>query len=556
MEKLEELKKQGEAAAWLQPEGLKTLEKGYLLPGETPKGLYKRVAFAAAQHLPPEMQQEYERKFFELMWNNWLCLSTPIASNMGSERGLPISCFGSYVDDDLYEIFRTNTEIAMLSKHGGGTSSFLGDVRHRGASIANGGVCAGTTSWVRIFKQTVAEVRQASAGRRGQHAVNLPIEHPDYEEFIDLRKHEDGIHLAACIDQKFLDKCKNGDKEAMRLWAKTLKARMETGEPYMVFTDKINAQNPQVYKDLGLSVKATNLCSEITLHSDVNHSFVCCLSSMNAFRFDEWKNTDAVFTATVFLDCVMEEFLQKASKLSGFERTVNFAKKSRALGLGVLGYHSYLQENMIPFNSFGAKNFNALLFKHIHDESHKASRWMGQNLGEPEWLIGTGHRNSHTTAIAPTTSNAIISGSLSQCIEPITGATWLQKTAKGTFIRRNQHFEKLLKQLGKDTEDVWSSISKNDGSVSHLEFLTPEQKEVFKGAFEIDQREIIFQANQRQKWLDQSQSLNLFFSHDEEPSYIHEVHKIAAESQFIKTLYYVRSESSLTADRQECQACE
>jgi ribonucleoside-diphosphate reductase alpha chain len=557
MQNLEDLKKAGEAAEWLQLEGLKTLENGYLLPGETPRQMYVRVAKSAAGYLPEDIRAEYEKKFFDIIWNNWLCLATPIASNMGTKKGLPISCFGSAVKDDLFGIFETNTEIAMLSKFGGGTSSFMGNVRGRGAEISNGGRSAGTSGWTKVFKTTVEVVKQASAGRRGQHAVNLPIEHPDVEEFIDLRKHQDGIHLAVCISNEFIERCKSGDEQARKLRAKVLKARMETGEPYMIFVDKINAQNPQCYTDRGLTVKSSNLCSEIALHCDEDHTFVCCLSSMNAYRWDEWKDTDAVFTATVFLDCVMEEFVQKAESIPGFEKAVRFAKKSRALGLGVLGYHSYLQDNMIPFNSLQARVFNAALFKHIAENSHAASKWMAELLGEPEWCAGSGFRNTHTTAVAPTTSNAIISGSLSQGIEPIAAATWTQKTAKGTFIRKNIHFSDFLDRIGMNKPEVWESVSANSGSVAHLEFLTQEQKEVFKSAYEIDQKEIVFQANQRQKWIDQAQSLNLFFSSDEDPQYIHEVHWMAETSQYIKTLYYVRSESSLKAERQdECLSCQ
>jgi ribonucleoside-diphosphate reductase alpha chain len=277
---------------------------------------------------------------------------------------------------------------------------------------------------------------------------------------------------------------------------------------------------------------------------------------MNAFRWKEWKNTDAVFYATVFLDCVMEEFIQKASTIPGLGKAVRFAEASRALGLGVLGYHSYLQDNMLAFNSLGARLFNADLFRHIEKESVRASQWMAVELGEPEWCVGYGVRNTHTTAIAPTTSNAIISGSLSQGIEPIVANAFTQKTSKGTFIRKNTHLEKFLETKGLNTEETWASISANQGSVQHLEFLSEDEKEVFKTAYEIEQKEIIFQANQRQRWLSQSQSLNLFFGQDEDPQYIHEVHKEAAQSPYIKTLYYVRSESSLRAERQGCLACE
>lgn len=553
--KLKELKSSFQAPEWLTEEGFITLTKGYLLPGETPKDMYRRVAKAAASYLPSD-HQKWEDDFFNIIWNNWLCLSTPVASNFGTKRGLPISCFGSYVDDSIFSIFEKNLEVAVLSKHGGGTSSFLGDVRGRGAEITGGGSSNGTTSWVEVLKTTVNQVSQNGI-RRGQHATYIPIEHNDFDEFVDIRKHLDGIHLGVCVSDLFLEKCSQGDTESLRRWFKLLKARMETGEPYILFTDKVNKQNPEMYKKQNLSVKASNLCSEITLHSDSDHSFVCCLSSMNLSKWDEWKDTNAVFLATVFLDCVMEEFIKKAEKIKGIESAVNFAKKSRALGLGVLGYHTYLQKNMIPFDGLQARIFNHSWSKFIKMEAQKASEWMSSELGEPEWCRGSGMRNTHLLAIAPTTSNAIISGGVSQGIEPIVANAYVQKTAKGTFIRKNPTLEQYLEFHNLNNNEIWEKIIDNNGSISDLPELSEEVKEVFKTAYEINQKEIIFQANQRQKYICQSQSLNLFFAADESPEWIHKIHKEAALAPNIKSLYYVRSMAGIKAEKAEaCKSCE
>lgn len=552
---LEELKSKKLAPQWLQIEGYKTLTKGYLLENETPVDMYRRVARAAASYMKSN-KEEWEEKFFQLIWKNWLCLATPVASNLGTTRALPISCFAFDVEDSIDGIFTKVKETALLSKHGGGTGSHMSNVRPRGAGINGGGFSNGVVSWIQNFRAAVNTVSQNGI-RRGQQAVFLDVEHPDVEEFIDVRKHMDGIHLGVNVSEAFLGKCRAGEEKAIKIWKKILKARMENGEPYIIFIDKVNEANPQSYKDLGLEVKGSNLCTEIFLHTDPDHTFVCCLSSLNLARWDEWKNTETVFEATVFLDCVMEEFIQKARKITGFEPSVRFAEKSRALGLGVLGYHTYLQENMLAFESLGARLFNNIWSKHLKVESERASRWLAQELGEPEWCKGTGLRNTHRLAIAPTTSNALISGNLSQGIEPIVANTFTQKTAKGTFTRTNPTLLKLLDSIGKNIPEVLEQIDNDRGSVRNLNFLSDEQKEVFKTAFEINQREILFQANQRQRNLCQGQSLNLFFSADEEEQYIHEIHKEAAEMQFIKALYYVRSQSGIVAEKtNECKVCE
>lgn len=554
-EQLSILKAEGKAPAWLSIEGFKTLSEGYLMPSETPVDMYRRVANAAASYLP-EDQEAWAEKFYQLIFKNWLCLATPIASNMGTKRALPISCFAFDVPDSIDGIFSKVKETALLSKYGGGTGAHMSGVRPRGAPIKGGGASNGVVSWLQNFKAAVNTVSQNGI-RRGQQAVYLDIEHPDVEEFIDVRKHMDGIHLGVNISQAFLDKCNAGDARSLALWFKILKTRMESGEPYMLFIDKVNAQNPEMYSRLGLKVKGSNLCIEVMLHTDPDHTFVCCLSSMNLARWLEWKSTDAVFEATVFLDCVMQEFIEMAKAIPGFEPAYNFAIKSRALGLGVLGYHTYLQEHNHPFESFASRMFNSDWSRHLQKESLRASQWLAAKLGEPEWCIGTGLRNTHRLAVAPTTSNAIISGNLSQGIEPMVANTFVQKTAKGTFIRTNPTLQKLLVAMGKDTPDVFDQIDEDRGSVRNLDFLSEAQKAVFKTAFEINQREILFQANQRQQNICQGQSLNLFFSETEDPVYIHEIHKEAAEYEFIKALYYVRSRSGIVAEKtKECSVCQ
>lgn len=553
--KLEESIASGRSPSWMSAEGYATLTKGYMLPGEEPVDMYRRVAKAAASYMKTEKDQ-WESRFFELMWKNWICLASPVATNMGANRGLPISCYAFDVEDSIYGIFTKVRETALLSKYGGGTGAHMSSVRGRGSAINGGGNSNGVVSWIEDFKAAVNTVSQNGL-RRGQQAVYLDIEHPDVEEFIDVRKHEDGINLGVNISKAFLDKCAAGDAASISLWKKLLKARMETGEPYLIFIDKVNQQNPAMYEEHGLKVRGSNLCSEIFLHTDPEHTFVCCLSSMNLARWDEWKDTDAVFVATVFLDCVMEEFIQKAEKIKGFEPAVNFAKKSRALGLGVLGYHTYLQQNSIPFVSLQARMFNAQWARKLQKESLAASQWLASEVGEPEWCAGHGVRNTHRTAVAPTTTNSIISGSLSQGIEPIVSNVYTQKTAKGSFFRFNPTLLSLLREKGMDTEEVFSKIEEDRGSVRGLDFLTDHEKDVFKTAYEINQREILFQADQRQKYICQGQSLNLFFAEDEDPQYIHEIHKEAAEYSYLKALYYVRSRSGIVAEKTaECVVCE
>lgn len=562
---LEELKKQNEAPEWMGHESYATLSKGYLLPNETPRQMYKRVSNAAAKYYK-NSDENWEQKFFDAMWNNWLGLSSPVCSNMGTDRGLPISCNSIHVDDSIDSIFDKNHELAILSKNGAGVGIYLGDIRGRGAPIKGNGFSEGIIPWAKVFDTTTVSVNQG-ATRRGAAAVYLPVEHLDVDEFINLRRPVGdqnrrclNLHHGICINDEFMKKVENKDESVRDIWEKILINRIETGEPYLFFTDNVNNQNPECYNKLDLKVSTSNICNEIYLYTDPDHTFVCCLSSLNLLRWDEWKNTDLIRTSIYFLDAVMEEYIQKAQSVRGFESAVRFAKKSRALGLGVLGWHSLLQAKRIPFDSFDAMMLNAQIFKNIREKSDAATLELGKIYGEPEWCADSGRRNSHTLAIAPTVSNALISGGVSQGIEPIISNVYAQKSAKGTFIRKNPELKKLLEEKGKDTIETWNEINNNMGSVADLNFLSPEEKSVFLTAKEINQFAIINQASQRQKWIDQGQSVNLFFGTNSDPKYIHEVH-MEAWRKGMKGLYYCRTESVLKADsvfrsKDECKACE
>jgi ribonucleoside-diphosphate reductase alpha chain len=545
-----ELKKSGEAPEWLSQDALQMLQNGYLYKNETPKDMYKRVAKSAASYLK---RPELEDRFFDLMWKNWLCPSTPVLTNAGTDRGFDISCFSSYVPDTTIGIMDSLTEVAMLSKYGGGTAWHASDVRAKGTPISKGGTSDGVVPFLKMLDSVILGISQGNV-RRGSCAAYVNIEHGDFDEFISSRRPTGDVnrqclnlHHGVCVSDAFMKKVEDGDVEARRRWKELLKSRVETGEPYIFFTDTVNRDNPEMYKKLGLDVKGSNLCTEITLHTDIDHTFVCCLSSLNLARFHEWKDTDAAYLAVWFLDGIMEEFIDKAANTRGFEKAIKFAVKSRALGLGVLGFHSYLQSNMIPFDSFEAYIENKIIFKSIQDQAKKATRDLAEAYGEPEWCKGFGVRNTHLLSVAPTTSNSLISSNVSQGIEPWAANIFAQKSAKGTFVRKNPELIALLDSKNKNIDEVWKSILANEGSVQQLDFLSAQEKEVFLTAREINQFAIVKLASERQKFIDQGQSLNLFFPVNADPKYINQVHFEAFRSG-VKTLYYLRSQSVLKAD--------
>ena len=553
---------------------LKTISKGYCMLGETPKDAYWRVSTTVARRLK---RPELASKFFDYIWKGHLCLATPVLANTGTERGLPISCFGIDVADSIADIGSKNLEMMLLAKYGGGVGLGHNQIRPAGAEITDNGTSDGVVPFIKINDSTILATNQGTT-RRGAASSNLNIEHDDFWDWLEIREPKGDInrqclnmHQCAVVSDKFMRKVEQGDTEARKRWLAVLRKRRQTGEPYIMFKGNVNKQNPEAYKQNGLKVYMTNICSEIVLHTDESHSFVCCLSSLNLAKYDEWKNTDLIYYATMFLDGVMEEFIQKAKGMRGFENAVRSAEKGRAIGLGVLGWHSYLQSKGLAFEGLPAQFETRRIFSQIHTESERASRELAHTFGEPLWCIGTGLRNTHRIAIAPTVSNSKLAGGISPGIEPIPANVFTDQSAKGTFIRKNPILEDYLTQINHNNKKVWDKILADGGSVQDLKFLddyvfTAESelikrkdfkgqfedelipfKDVFKTFKEINQYEIVKQAGIRQQYVDQSVSLNLAFPKEATPKAINQVH-MEAWKQGIKTLYYMRTESVLRGD--------
>lgn len=561
---LEELKNINEAPHWYSEEAFTTVTKGYLQDEETPRGMYQRVARTAAMVLN---KPELELRLFEAMWNNWICPASPILANFGTNRGLPISCNSLSVADSLDNILQKNHELGMLAKHGAGVGIGLSNLRARGTKVnGTGGISDGVIAWSKIYDATIHSTSQGNT-RRGSAVVNLDINHLDIEEFLQMRRptgdlNKRCLNLNHCIviDDKFMQSLLDGNQKNRLLWQQILQTRIETGEPYLLFKDTVNKNNPDTYKSRDLLVTLSNLCIEIMLYADPDHTFVCCLLSMNLFRFEEWENTDVVELAVYLLDAVLTEYIDKAKGIPGFESAVRFAEKSRAIGIGGLGWHSLLQAKMLPFDSFGAMMLNSKIWRTIKTKAEEATTKLAVEFGEPEWCVGFNRRHTHLMAVAPTVTNSIISGNMSAGIEPWAANIFVQQSAKGTFIRKNKELEKLLESKNMNTDLVWNQINKDAGSVQSLDCLSLEEKEVFLTAREINQFAIIKQASQRQKYIDQGQSVNLFFASNSDPKYIHNVH-LSAWQEGLKSLYYCRSESVIRADlanrnKDECAACE
>lgn len=549
------LQEQGKLPIWVTTQAWQMLKEKYL-SDQYPnlESVYRRVANHAAKYTPEP--QIWEEKFFNLFWKGWLAASTPVLSNMGAGFGCPVSCSGGYISDSVYGFYSSQVEAAILSKNGFGTSGYMGDIRPRGSKI--NGVKGGASGVLPVFKDFVQVSRDISQGsqRRGAWAGYIGIDHPDFYELVNyISKNPDDANIGWNVSDTFIERLESGDKDAIERYQKALKLKMITGKGYFFFIDRVNRLNPEMYKSKGFDVKASNLCTEITLHSSDEYTFSCVLSSMNASLYDEWKDTEAVFEATVFLDCVNQDLIEIGKKTKGMEKVVKFAEASRALGLGLLGFHTYLQDHMIPFESMDAYYKNVEIFQHLNEESLRASKWMGMNWGEPDWCFGYGLRNTHRIAVAPNLSSALICGSVSQGIEPIYKNAYVQNTAAGKMDRVNPSLLKVMKERDVYTPEIVKDIIKNNGSVQWVDWLTDDEKAVFKTAFEIDQKQIIRLASSRQRYIDQAQSINLFFSADESEEYISEVHKMAFTDEWIKSLYYIRSESGVNVSKGECTAC-
>ena len=542
---------------WLNKDSRKFLERGYLEAGETPEQRILDIGNRAEELLGIE---GFSDKFVDYMSRGFYSLASPIWSNFGRVRGLPISCFGSFIPDDMEDILYKVGEIGTMSKVGGGTSAYFGNVRGRGAPISSGGNATGVHHQLTVFDSLINYVSQGNV-RRGSFAAYLPIDHPDIEEFLKIRGEGNAIQdlsIGVCVSDSWMQSMIEGDKDKRKLWASVIKKRFESGYPYIFFSDTANNNAPQVYKDKGLKINASNLCTEIFLSTAEDESFVCDLSSLNLERWDEIITTDAIETLIYFLDAVMTEFIEKTEGVKFMEAPRKFAVNQRALGLGVLGWHSLLQSKMIAFESMEAKLLNIEIFKHIRTVCDLASANLSTLLGEPLLLEGYGRRNTTTMAIAPTTSSSFILGQVSPSIEPLNSNYFVKDLAKGKFTFKNPYLEELLESKGMNSQEVWKNILQHGGSVQQLEFLTREEKDVFKTFGEISQREIVIQAGQRQKWIDQGQSLNLMIPPTAKPKEVNEL-LIFAWEQGVKSLYYQRSANpsqELARSILTCSTCE
>lgn len=541
------------APEWLSEEGMHTLSAGYLLPGETPRAMFERVAKAASTI---NLDESLYEDLFHCLWNGWIGLASPVAANFGTSRALPISCYSVHLSDSVSSIYSHLKEVAQLSKNGGGVGIYMGDVRPAGAPISGGGKSTGIVPWAQQYDLCARVVSQGGV-RRGSFAVYLPIDHPDVPELLRAKDHSKGdprkfidSNVALTVTDGWVESMIAGDAEKQELFGEVLKTRMLSGSPYLIFIDNANRQNPQCYVDRGLSVKTSNLCSEIFLHTDENHSFVCVLSSLNLSRYDEYKTWVSPSGRTVpqlaihLLDAVVSEFIRKAQHRVGLGRAVKFAEKSRALGLGTMGLHTLYQKRGLPFRSEGARSLNIECHKWVREQAEVASRELAVRFGEPEWCVGSGMRHTHLLAVAPTRTNSVISGAFSQGIEPIDSNYFVAKQAKGTYVRKNPVLEKLLCERGVGSE-VWDQILEAKGSIQDLDIFSETEKEIFKTAREIDQFELIKQAADRQEFICQGQSLNLFVDPEADAAYIMRLH-LSAWKMGLKSLYYLKSSSLLT----------
>ena len=554
--------------AWLNENSRKFLAAGYLGEGITAEERIANIAKRAEEIL---QMPGYAEKFYHYMSQGYYSLASPVWSNFGKERGLPISCFGSHIDDDIGNILYSQSEVGMMSKLGGGTSGYFGKIRHRGAEIKDNGQASGAVHLMKLFESMVDVVSQGSV-RRGRFSPYLPIDHPDIMEFLEIGTEGNPIQElthGVTVTNDWMQEMIDGDNDKRTVWAKVLQSRGEMGYPYIFFTDNANNNAADVYKDKKLPIYASNLCTEIMLPSDHKWSFVCVLSSINVLHYDKWKDTDAVETMIYFLDAVITEFLEKLERYKNspnlddqqtflfMERAYNFSKDNRALGMGALGWHSLLQSKMLPFDSQEAYNLNSEVFKLIQKRSNVASKHLAEKFGEPELLKGYGRRNTTLNAIAPTTSSAFILGQVSQGIEPIWSNIYVKDIAKIKTTIKNPFLVKLLEDKGMNTPEVWKEIRDMDGSVQGLAFLSENEKEVFKTYPEIDQLSIIYQAANRQNYIDQGQSLNIIIHPDTPTKEVNKIH-VTAWKLGLKSLYYQHSMNAAQKFKQkkECESCE
>ena len=548
------LQQQGLLPMWYQTGGWGLFKSKYMEGSTSFKNRVEQIAATAAKHAPKDGVDWYA-KFFEVIWNGWLSPSTPTLANLGTTKGMPVACSGQYIGDSVADFYGELLDTAVLTKNGFGTSGYLGDIRPRGSQIGTGGTASGVLPVFQTYVDAMKRVTQGVA-RRGAWAGYLPLDHPDFNELADwVKNNPDDANVGWTVSQDFMESLDSGHPEAIERYQKALKLKMLTGKGYFLFTDKVAEARPEMYKAHNLDVKASNLCTEIMLHSGEEETFTCILASMNLEKYDEWKDTDAVFTATVFLDCVTGEFLSMAAGKRGFEKALASTEKSRALGLGVLGWHSLLHKKMIPFESFQARKLNVEIFDELSTKSTAASAYLARQLGEPEYCRGFGVRNTHRLAVAPTMSTSQLMGGVSQGIEPFIGNVFVQQGAGGETIRVVPELLEIMKREGVYSRETLLEIASHDGSIQHVTWMTDVEKEVFKTAFEIDPYVILNQASERQQYICQGQSINLFFGADDPEEHISAVHKAAFKDPRILSLYYIRTKAGVSASSGECVAC-
>jgi ribonucleoside-diphosphate reductase alpha chain len=546
-EERKQLQEEGKLPVWFTTAGWQLFKEKYLYQASSYKEQIERIAWTASNHLPRQKRSLAYEWFFNLLWNGWLSPSTPVLANMGTDRGLPVSCAGNYVQDSINGFYSARKENALLTKHGFGTSSYLGDIRGRGAAISNGGHASGIVPVLKGFVQDMEDVSQGNT-RRGAWAGYIPITHTDFDECCEhLQNKPDGANIGWIISNEFIQQLENGNPECIRRYQKAMKTKMVTGKGYFFFHDKVQAKRPEIYKERGNTVFASNLCSEIMLAADESNTFTCVLSSMNVSKYDEWKNTEAVYWATIFLDCVAQEFIVKSASIEGLEKARAFTMRDRALGLGQCGLHTLFQQKGIAFESLEAHLLSTQIAKSIKLEAERAADYL-----EELW----GVRNTHLIAIAPTKSTSLLMGGISEGINPDPAMVYQQKMAGGEVTRVNPILLEIMKERSKYTTKILNDIIDHGGSVQHVSWLSDEEKLVFKTAFEIDQSVILRMASVRGTFIDQWQSLNLFFSSDENEEYISKIHKQAFLDPNILALYYIYSKSGVQASKDECIACQ
>jgi ribonucleoside-diphosphate reductase alpha chain len=543
---------------WYSTGGYQLFKEKYLYDTDrSVRGQFERIAKTAAKHLKgTSFEEAAETAFFDLLWKGWLSPSTPVLANMGTTRGMPVSCSGTVASDSVDGFYSNLHEVAMLTKYGFGTATDLSAIRCRGSKISVGGKASGVLPIIKEHVNAMRNIAQGTA-RRGAWACYLNIEHGDFNELVDhMLAETDDLNVGWVIHQTFLDRLNVGENDAVLRFQRAMKVKMVTGKGYFFFIDKANAKRPQIYKDKGLLINNSQLCSEIMLHNSSELTYTCVLSSMNGSKYREWKDTDAVYWATIFLDCVAEEFIHKAKGVNGLNKAVLFTEKSRALGLGLAGIHTLFMQEMLPFESLDAHFLSQEISKRIHEEATRATKDMAVILGEPEWCKGYGVRNTHLIAIAPTKSTALIMGGISEGINPDPAMSYTQMTSAGEVDRTNPVLLQLMKKKGVYSKKHIQEITDSQGSVQNVDWLTQEEKQVFKTAFEINQKVVLRLASGRSQYIDQWQSLNLFFAADENPQWIAEVHQEAFLDENILALYYVYTQAGVQASKGGCEACE